>query len=384
MFSYHPLDLRRLDEKTISNCTFYQFEKSQKLNFSSKKFFEKQEDSIKLEELSQIFTDSYTAPEVFSVKINECTVTPRCPKLPRYWGMFFDKYYAFNFINDMAKVNFQKFGFFEVNNNIINVNINTIPKVRIEGISLWLYPFGNLDHLLRECLPILNFISQMGFKLNDLNYITPELDDQLLKFLVELGLPKENIIRIDHKWLSFEQLIIPCFGSFGHLHTPTMHYIHTANRVVSSLTKENHLVAKTSHKRIYVSRNKATFRKTLNEYVLEEELQKRGFVIIDPGVFSKSDQVKLFKDAEIIVEPHGMGIANSAFSQNLKLILEIMNTDYNRVSYFRTAQLRNATYAAYYVEPTHSNYRNNQTLAGDIIIDKNKFLEFLDKVMDSL
>ncbi|HFC8517395.1 TPA: DUF563 domain-containing protein [Neisseria weaveri] len=224
----------------------------------------------------------------------------------------------------------------------------------------------------------------MGFKLNDLNYITPELDDQLLKFLVELGLPKENIIRIDHKWLSFEQLIIPCFGSFGHLHTPTMHYIHTANRVVSSLTKENHLVAKTSHKRIYVSRNKATFRKTLNEYVLEEELQKRGFVIIDPGVFSKSDQVKLFKDAEIIVGPHGMGIANSAFSQNLKLILEIMNTDYNRVSYFRTAQLRNATYAAYYVEPTHSNYRNNQTLAGDIIIDKNKFLEFLDKVMDSL
>ncbi|EGV34973.1 hypothetical protein [Neisseria weaveri] len=68
MFSYHPLDLRRLDEKTISNCTFYQFEKSQKLNFLSKKFFEKQEDSIKLEELSQIFTDSYTAPEVFFCK----------------------------------------------------------------------------------------------------------------------------------------------------------------------------------------------------------------------------------------------------------------------------------------------------------------------------
>lgn len=75
-----------------------------------------------------------------------------------------------------------------------------------------------------------------------------------------------------------------------------------------------------------------------------------------------------------------MGMANSIFSDNLKLLVEIMHTDYNRVSYFRTAQLRNAHYGAYYVNPIPLNASMNARF-GDSIILKQPFFKFLDDLL---
>ncbi|OOF51660.1 hypothetical protein BKK53_07165 [Rodentibacter trehalosifermentans] len=295
--------------------------------------------------------------------------------------MFWDNYYAFNFINNDAKQRFAKSGEFTIDehNEVITVDLATKNKVHFSGTSVWLYPFNNLDHLLRECLPGLLTLKEMNADFNQLNFIVNEASSDTLEFLKALSIPKESIISINNRWLSFDKLIIPCFGSFGHLHTPSHYYNDIATHIVRSLPSQSPL--KEINKRIYVSRRNASVRRILNESSLYEGLTARGFTIIEPGDYAKIRQVELFRDAEIIIGPHGMGIANAIFTENLKLLVEIMQTDWNRVSYFRTAQLKHAHYGAYYVEPLSDSYHSHKTISRDILIDLNKFFLFLDNLL---
>lgn len=60
-----------------------------------------------------------------------------------------------------------------------------------------------------------------------------------------------------------------------------------------------------------------------------------------------------------------------------------MHTDLNKVSYFRTAQLRNAMYGAYYVNPIPLEASINN-IFGDSFILKDKFFSFLDGLIDAI
>lgn len=379
---YKPIDLRKLDVLNIPNCEFHLHEPSSILDFSDKTsqvFFGKQDDLVDLDGLTSIFTDSYRAPEVYTAIIKNCIVSPRCPKLPRYWGIFFEDYYAYNFINNEAKVRFQQSNIFKMEENNISLNLNNINKVHINGLSVWFYPFKNIDHLLRECLPSLININKLGYPPQDLNFICPEITDDIIYFLEQFGVPSNRIIKLDNYWMSFDKLILPCFSSFGHLHTPTKYYID----VINLITKENNST-ENSPERIYVSRRNANIRKIINEDIIIDDLKERGFEVIEPGEYSKIEQMHLFSNAKIIVGAHGMGIANSVFSNNLKLLLEIMNTDYNRVSYFRTAQLKNSIYAAYYVSPLNLAFCPKDNKFGNVLIDREKFIHYLDFLLQKV
>jgi len=69
--------------------------------------------------------------------------------------------------------------------------------------------------------------------------------------------------------------------------------------------------------RIYVSRAKATARKVINEDDVLEALAPLGFVAYTPENMSFADEVRLFSQAEIVIAPHGAGLANMIFAQNL-------------------------------------------------------------------
>jgi len=72
--------------------------------------------------------------------------------------------------------------------------------------------------------------------------------------------------------------------------------------------------------KIFISRKKANARRILNEEKVINTLAKMDFVPYVLEDLDFADQVKLFAQAEFIIAPHGGGVTNIIFSQNLTLI----------------------------------------------------------------
>lgn len=107
-----------------------------------------------------------------------------------------------------------------------------------------------------------------------------------------------------------------------------------------------------SKRRIYVSRANASHRRVLNEEDLVETLSKSGFEILKPESLPLGEQVAAFRDADVIVAPHGGGLANLVFASPGAKVVELfpkINVDL----YYRVAKSVGLNY--YYVKSRYGN-----------------------------
>ena len=378
---YKKFDFRVLadNEVTHDSCQFYFHHTSEKLSFKVDKIFAN--DSIDLvtgEDYSKIFTDEYVAPICYTVSIRNCLIGPSAIGMARYWPVFFEDNYSFNFLNNTAKKKYVEQGVFNsVVDDIIDFDPKTVNPIIFTEPCVWLYTFLNLDHLIRETLPSILMLREMDVDFNKLKFIISDVSGTgIFDILVALGIPADNIIQINNQWMQFNKVYIPCFPSFGHLHTPSIFYKKTASFLKNSVLKSSSDIKRP--KRIFVSRERAFMRRLLNEKSLHKGLIQREFEIIDPGSLSKLDQIAFFSNAEVIVGQHGMGIANACFAQEGCKLLEIMHTNLNKVSYYRTIQQLQGSYAAYYSTPLDLKYALETDCFGDLLIERQKFFQFLD------
>lgn len=85
--------------------------------------------------------------------------------------------------------------------------------------------------------------------------------------------------------------------------------------------------------RIYISRDKATKRRLLNEDRIIEVLQAFKFTTVYAEDLIYAEQVQLFYNAEVVVGAHGAGLTNILFGRNLQVI-ELHPADMVRSHYF--------------------------------------------------
>lgn len=85
-------------------------------------------------------------------------------------------------------------------------------------------------------------------------------------------------------------------------------------------------------KKIYVGRAAGLERSVTNDRELFDQLASRGFTQVDLERLSVAEQALLFNEAEVVVAPHGAGLANLVFGSRLKLV-ELMHPHLVR-SYF--------------------------------------------------
>ena len=81
-------------------------------------------------------------------------------------------------------------------------------------------------------------------------------------------------------------------------------------------------VEKDGSNRIYVSRNDARLRRVLNEKSFMPSLEALGFQRAVLGELPIAQQVALFKNAEIVIAPHGAGLAHIAWCKPGTKIIE--------------------------------------------------------------
>ncbi len=135
-----------------------------------------------------------------------------------------------------------------------------------------------------------------------------------------LGYEPDNCIQWNRSKLKVKRLVVPSFqhSASDQLVSPTA-CRWLRQRVFSNLPNVDSKQISCSS-RIYISRPKTAGRRIINEDDVLEALIPFGFVAYTLENLSFSDQVKLFSQAEIVVSPHGAGLTNIIFAQNLTVI----------------------------------------------------------------
>jgi capsular polysaccharide biosynthesis protein len=97
----------------------------------------------------------------------------------------------------------------------------------------------------------------------------------------------------------------------------------------------------TPSRRIYVARRQGSERSVVNEAELLPALQQRGFEVDRCEGFLFADQVKLFREAEMIVGPHGGGFANLVWCEPGTKVCEIFGPSSVRRYHWSICQILN-------------------------------------------
>jgi tetratricopeptide (TPR) repeat protein/capsular polysaccharide biosynthesis protein len=220
------------------------------------------------------------------------------------------------------------------------------PLEKIDGKAAILSVLsGNVYfHWMVDLLPRIEILRRAGISLDEIDwFVVNNYQSQFQKeTLTALGIPPEKILASDrHPHIQAEELIVPSFGShLGWLQPWGLKFLRDVFLTPKVLSK---LPSKPSSKggfpeRIYISREKAKYRRVLNEGEVQEILGQHGFVTVSPESMSLEEQIAMFAAAKIIIAPHGSGLTNIIFCQPGTKVIELISPHYLRYYYWGISQ----------------------------------------------
>ena len=115
----------------------------------------------------------------------------------------------------------------------------------------------------------------------------------------------------------------------------------------------------TEARRLYISRGDAERRRIVNEAELIAALEGRGFVTAQLAKIPIEEQVGLFRNAEIVVAPHGMGLTHIAMGKYLGRVIELFHPEAGTDAYASVARSAGMQYdhvLGQGIPATHSNF----------------------------
>ncbi len=84
----------------------------------------------------------------------------------------------------------------------------------------------------------------------------------------------------------------------------------------------------TGHDAIYVARTDSRHRRMTNEPELIELMLSYGVSVVVAGQMSLAQQINLFRNARVVIGPHGAGLANIVFCRPGTVVYELLQADY--------------------------------------------------------
>ncbi len=80
---------------------------------------------------------------------------------------------------------------------------------------------------------------------------------------------------------------------------------------------------RSTREKVYLSRAARGYRPLVNEGELIAALAARGFAIVEPERLPLAEQIRIVRDARILVVPGGSGLFNAVFAANAEFVLDI-------------------------------------------------------------
>ncbi|HVU23814.1 MAG TPA: glycosyltransferase 61 family protein [Opitutus sp.] len=182
----------------------------------------------------------------------------------------------------------------------------------------------NYWHWTLELLPRLNRLERAGFAPADFDWYVINHRDRGYEreSLEQLGVKWERVVRADaHLHVELERAVTASLKSHQ--------YAVTAEDVafLRAMAVAQWPAAK-PHRRLYLSRSGAGFRRLQNEAEVLAVLEPLGFEVVRGETLSVAGQQRAFREAAVVVGPHGSALANAIYCQRDTKVLEFMSPRY--------------------------------------------------------
>ncbi len=175
---------------------------------------------------------------------------------------------------------------------------------------------SNHYHSLIDQIPRVYLLNQSDYRNEDIQLLISKPLTHVEKLILEKLLPsniKIKLVNSDHLY-HLERLIFPSKitrSKAGYL--PKSYIDHLLSKLAPPRKRNK-------KNRILISRSKAKKRKVFNEEELLNLLEDYGFKKYFLEDLSLEEQIELFYDAEIVIAPHGAGLTNLMFSENVHVL----------------------------------------------------------------
>jgi len=115
----------------------------------------------------------------------------------------------------------------------------------------------------------------------------------------------------------------------------------TYSRLRQSVPKQS-----SEGRKIYVARTDSPRRRLRNEDALLDVMRDRGFEIVVPGALTLTEQIRVFREASLVVGPHGAGLTNIVFCEPGTIVYELVPDHYPNVCFTNLALICRLRYWA--------------------------------------
>ncbi len=259
-------------------------------------------------------------------------------------------------------------------------------KKYIHGVSFSLQSIWNVcfGHWVHEALPKLFLLKDSGMldKVETI-IIGDGCNKAFHKDSIKLIVGKDKNIEYisDEKQLICENLILSSFPG-THTHSPAKWVCNKFLELVKEINIKNK--SEKFHEKIYISRNKAKTRITINEDAIMKILEPLGYKLLYLEDHTFEKQILICHNAKKIISPHGSGLTNMVFCEKGKTaLLDIIPSIRYESVYKDIANTIGLKYFEY-VESDHNafsyygltNHENNF----DMKINIDKLMPYIEKI----
>lgn len=172
-----------------------------------------------------------------------------------------------------------------------------------------------VDHL--STIALLPSFGESGLPMPTLvanETLTPDYVQLLETGCALLNVGRPNAVAASQRIMRFRNSYVPCRSPLG----PRLDFLRDLGR---SIQGEG---GSSAPERIFIRRGNVSYRRIENEDEIEQALAREfGFVAVTPGDMTPFDQMKLMRNARIVVGGHGAALTNTIFGVNLKHVIEL-------------------------------------------------------------
>lgn len=187
-----------------------------------------------------------------------------------------------------------------------------------------------------------------------------------------LGVPQHEVIHLEAPTV-FDRLVLVSPMAFGR---------YEISPLITETLRDHPRVLELwrgPKRRLYVPRRNVGMRRVVNEAAVEEALRRLGFEIFDNAVHSVREQVRAFRDAAMIVSPHGAGLSNIVYCDAGTPVVELVPEGYDQgvTSYRSLADIFGLPYAQLFAKEAKPDRRGNRCNS-DIQIDVEELVRTIE------
>lgn len=195
--------------------------------------------------------------------------------------------------------------------------------------------------------------------------------------IAKLGIPQAKIIEVnnlfDHHF-NVDLLIFPSFTSqFNKSSLLTIKHLQNAFGLNNSLRIN-------FSQYIFISRRGGNNRILLQEEEIYSVLKTKGFERFYAEDYTIQNQINLFKNAKVIIGPHGSGFTNIVFCKPQTIIIDICAPEWINDCFKSICEL-NHLYYHRIIGIKHQFHKKNEIKNADILLDLQNFITILEQII---